>query len=163
MTGAIPRMCARGSSRQVRTSGVVSKSALRRNGLSEQLDTSRGPRYFGRFHAGAGDATGATGMKLKLLAPLLVIAFLALPLTGCNKEPAPKEGTMPKAAAPKASTVMNFDEGALFEFDKADLKPAGKEQLNAYREKAKADLSSAEKVRVVGYTDNTGTAEHNSK
>ena len=96
-------------------------------------------------------------MKLKLLAPLLVSAFLALSLSGCNKEPTPT------ASAAKAPTVMNFDEAALFEFDKADLKPAGKEQLNAYREKAKADLSSAKKVRVVGYTDNTGTAEHNSK
>ena len=96
-------------------------------------------------------------MKLKLLAPLLVIAFLALSLSGCNKEPTPT------ASAAKAPTVMNFDEAALFEFDKADLKPAGKEQLNAYREKAKADLSSATKVRIVGYTDNTGTAEHNSK
>ena len=96
-------------------------------------------------------------MKLKLLTPLFVIAFLVLPLSGCNKEPAPK------ASASKVPTVMNFDEAALFEFDKADLKAEGKEQLNAYREKAKADLSSAEKVRVVGYTDNTGTAEHNSK
>ena len=96
-------------------------------------------------------------MKLKLLAPLLVIAFLALSLSGCNKEPTPT------ASAPKAPIVMKFDEAALFEFDKADLKPAGKEQLNAYREKAKADLSNAKKVRVVGYTDNTGTAEHNSK
>ena len=58
---------------------------------------------------------------------------------------------------------MKFDEAALFEFDKADLKPAGKEQLDAYREKTKADLGSAEKVRVVGYTDSTGTAEHNTK
>ena len=97
-------------------------------------------------------------MKLKLLLPpLLAIALLALSLSGCNKEPAPK------ASAPKAPTVMNFDEAALFEFDKAALKPEGKEQLNAYREKAKAELSSAEKVRVVGYTDNTGTAEHNSQ
>jgi outer membrane protein OmpA-like peptidoglycan-associated protein len=97
-------------------------------------------------------------MKMKLLAPLLAIAFLALPLSGCNKEPAPK------AAAPnKTPTVMNFDEAALFEFDKADLKPEGKAQLDEYREKAKADLSSAEKVRVVGYTDNTGTKEHNSQ
>ena len=55
-------------------------------------------------------------MKLKLRAPLLVIAFLALSLPGCNKEPAPK------AAASKVPTVMNFDEAALFEFDKADLK-----------------------------------------
>ena len=96
-------------------------------------------------------------MKLKPLAPLLAIAFLALSLSGCSKEPAPQ------AAAPKAPTVMKFDEAALFEFDKADLKAEGKEQLKAYHEKAKADLSSAEKVRVVGYTDNTGTAEHNSK
>ena len=58
---------------------------------------------------------------------------------------------------------MKFDEAALFEFDKADLKAEGKEQLKAYNEKARADLSSAEKVRVVGYTDNTGTAEHNSQ
>jgi OOP family OmpA-OmpF porin len=58
---------------------------------------------------------------------------------------------------------MKFDEAALFEFDKAELKAEGKEQIGAYREKAKAELSSAEKVRIVGYTDNTGTAEHNSK
>ncbi len=94
-------------------------------------------------------------MKLKLLAPLFAIAFLAFSLSGCNKEP-------PKASAPKPPTVMKFDEAALFDFDKAELKPEGKEQLNAYNEKAKADLSSAEKVRVVGYTDNTGTPEHNS-
>ena len=96
-------------------------------------------------------------MKLKLLAPLLVVAFLSLSLSGCKKEPTPT------ASASKTPAVMNFDEAALFEFDKADLRPSGKEQLSAYREKAKADLSSAEKVRVVGYTDNTGTAEHNSK
>jgi OOP family OmpA-OmpF porin len=103
-------------------------------------------------------------MKLKRLAPLLAIAFLALSLSSCNKEqPAPKGEPAPQASAPKAPTVMKFDEAALFDFDKADLKPEGKEQLNAYREKAKAELSSAEKVKVVGYTDNTGTAEHNSK
>ncbi|HSW22613.1 MAG TPA: OmpA family protein [Burkholderiaceae bacterium] len=96
-------------------------------------------------------------MKLKLLAPLLVTAAVAFSLSGCSKEPAPQ------AAAPKAPTVMKFDEAALFDFDKADLKNEGKEQLNAYREKAKADLSSAEKVKIVGYTDNTGTAERNSK
>jgi len=96
-------------------------------------------------------------MKPKLLAPLLAVALLALGVSGCNKQPAPE------ASASKPPAVMKFDEAALFEFDKAELKPEGKEQLNAYREKAKADLSSAEKVRVVGYTDNTGTGEHNSK
>jgi len=29
-------------------------------------------------------------MKLKLLTPLLAIAFLAMSLSGCNKEPAAK-------------------------------------------------------------------------
>ncbi|MGB8437288.1 MAG: OmpA family protein [Burkholderiales bacterium] len=91
-------------------------------------------------------------MKLKLIAPLLAIAFLALSLSGCGKEP-----------APKAPVVMKFGEAALFEFDKADLKPEGKEQLDAYRKKAKEELSSAQKVKVVGYTDNTGTADHNLK
>jgi OOP family OmpA-OmpF porin len=58
---------------------------------------------------------------------------------------------------------MVFEEAALFDFDKADLKPEGKEQLKAYREKAQADLSRADKVRITGYTDNTGTADYNTK
>ena len=32
---------------------------------------------------------------------------------------------------------MVFPEAALFDFDKAELKPEGKEQIKAYREKAK--------------------------
>ncbi|MGY4831712.1 OmpA family protein [Sphaerotilaceae bacterium SBD11-9] len=100
---------------------------------------------------------------MKLLVPLFAGAVFALSLSGCSKEPEPK-AVAPMAAAPKkASAVMKFDEAALFDFDKADLKPEGKEQLTAYREKAKAELSSAEKVRIVGYTDSTGTAEHNAQ
>jgi len=59
-------------------------------------------------------------MKLKLLAPALAIALVALSVSGCGKkEPAPQ------AAATKAPTVMKFDEAALFEFDKAELKAEG--------------------------------------
>jgi OOP family OmpA-OmpF porin len=101
---------------------------------------------------------------MKRLVPLFAIAVFASFLAGCSKEPEPKTAA-PAAAAPMkaAPTVMKFDEAALFDFDKADLKPEGKEQLTAYREKAKAELSSAEKVRIVGYTDSTGTAERNAQ
>jgi outer membrane protein OmpA-like peptidoglycan-associated protein len=59
--------------------------------------------------------------------------------------------------------VMVFDEVALFDVDKAELKPAGQEQIKAYREKAKAELSRADKIKISGHTDNTGSADHNMK
>ncbi len=58
---------------------------------------------------------------------------------------------------------MVFAEAAMFDFGKADLKPEGKEQLKAYRETAKAEMSSASKVRITGHTDNVGTDEYNKK
>lgn len=57
--------------------------------------------------------------------------------------------------------VMVFDEAALFEFDKAELKPEGKEQLNRYAETAKAELSRADKIKISGHTDNVGKADYN--
>jgi OOP family OmpA-OmpF porin len=57
--------------------------------------------------------------------------------------------------------VMVFEEAALFDFDKSDLKPKGKEQIKAYREQAKEALSRADKIKVTGHTDSTGTAEYN--
>ena len=58
---------------------------------------------------------------------------------------------------------MVFEEAALFDFDKADLKPEGKEQIKAYRENAKAELSRADKIMITGYTDNTGAPDYNMK
>ena len=58
---------------------------------------------------------------------------------------------------------MVFGHAALFDFNKADLKPEGKEQIKAYREKVKAEMSSAGKVRVTGYTDSVGKAAYNMK
>ena len=98
-------------------------------------------------------------MKLKVFALLLVVAFVSS--SGCSKR---SEEPAPQAAAPQpAPKVMVFEEAALFDFDKTDLKPEGKDQLKAYREKAQADLSRADKVRITGYTDNTGAADYNSK
>jgi OOP family OmpA-OmpF porin len=59
--------------------------------------------------------------------------------------------------------VMVFDEVALFDFNKAELKPAGKAQIMAYREKVRAELSRADKIIISGHTDNTGSADYNMK
>ncbi|MBP1728509.1 MAG: ompA [Deltaproteobacteria bacterium] len=64
---------------------------------------------------------------------------------------------------PLAKKTVVFDAVALFDIDKSDLKPEGKEQLKAYREEAKAELSRADKITITGHTDNTGSAEHNMK
>jgi len=59
--------------------------------------------------------------------------------------------------------VMVFPEAALFDFDKAELKPEGKDKVKAYREKAKTQLSRADKIKISGHTDNKGTADYNMK
>lgn len=59
--------------------------------------------------------------------------------------------------------VMVFPEAALFDFGKAELMPAGKEQIKAYREDAKSGLSRADKIRITGHTDNIGKADYNMK
>jgi outer membrane protein OmpA-like peptidoglycan-associated protein len=59
--------------------------------------------------------------------------------------------------------VMMFPEAALFDFDKAELKPAGKEEIKAYRDVAKEQLSRADKIKISGHTDNIGTADYNMK
>jgi len=64
---------------------------------------------------------------------------------------------------PLSKKTMVFDAVALFDVDKADLKPEGKEQINKYREDAKAELSRADKITITGHTDNTGSAEYNMK
>jgi len=66
------------------------------------------------------------------------------------------------APAAPAVKAMIFPETALFDFGKAELKPAGKTQIGEYREQAKDELSHAEHVIVTGYTDNVGGTDHNA-
>ena len=56
---------------------------------------------------------------------------------------------------------MVFEEVTLFDFDKADLKPEGKEQIRKYREEVRADMSRADKIKITGYTDSTGAPDYN--
>ena len=76
-----------------------------------------------------------------------------------------KEEPLAVAPAPPVAKgkVMMFDAAALFDFDKADLKPQGKEQIKAYREEVRAEMSRADKIKITGHTDSTGAAEYNMK
>lgn len=105
-------------------------------------------------------------MKPNVSALLLAMAFAGLSLSACgerSQEPAPREPAPVDAAPPALPKVMMFEEAALFDVDKADLKPEGEEQLQAYREQARADLSRADRVRITGHTDNTGAADYNTQ
>jgi OOP family OmpA-OmpF porin len=102
----------------------------------------------------------------------------AVPLSG-SKEVCPKNTTNytltaagaggTKSAAttvtviPLQKKTMVFDAVALFDFDKAELKPEGKAQIQKYREDAKAEFSRADKVVITGHTDNVGAADYNMK
>jgi outer membrane protein OmpA-like peptidoglycan-associated protein len=84
-------------------------------------------------------------------------------------EPAPAPAAAP-AAPPVTAAAMNSNlastgqvtlYGIYFDFDKADIKPESKAQID---EIAKVLTANAElKLRVIGYTDNKGTADHNLK
>jgi len=67
------------------------------------------------------------------------------------------------APPPPGRKVMTFQQAALFDFDKAILKPEGKEQLKKYREEVRDAMSRADKVTITGYTDSIGTDEYNKK
>jgi OOP family OmpA-OmpF porin len=124
-------------------------------------------------------------MKVKTLISLVFVVFLGVYLSGCfcfveeQKTPPPpspvakeappapvaKEEPLPVPPAPPVAKgkVMMFDSAALFDFDKADLKPQGKEQIKAYREEVRAEMSRADKIKITGHTDSTGAADYNRK
>jgi OOP family OmpA-OmpF porin len=62
-------------------------------------------------------------------------------------------------AAPAAPTKVTFEAEALFDFDKAVVKPQGKSQLDALLTKLKSLNWTA--MTVVGHTDSTGPAAYN--
>jgi len=63
---------------------------------------------------------------------------------------------------PLQKKTMIFDAVALFDFDKAELKPEGKEQIKKYREEAKGEFSRADKIVITGHTDNVGKDDYNN-
>ena len=75
--------------------------------------------------------------------------------------PAPPAPGKPAPAPPTEKTII-FN-AVLFDFDKAVLKPEGKEAIKSYREEAREKLTRADKIIVTGHTDNKGTAAYNKK
>jgi OOP family OmpA-OmpF porin len=84
----------------------------------------------------------------------------------CNPELFPEEVEVPAAPAPPPMPILEkhtVSATALFDFDKAILKPAGKEAIHGIDEEIKASGSKVLAVNVVGYTDSVGTEEYNQE
>ncbi|BAV32634.1 membrane protein [Sulfuricaulis limicola] len=70
-------------------------------------------------------------------------------------EPAPAPKPAPQPVAEKVSLTA----GALFDVNKADLKPAGKSELDALAAKLKG--AQVEQITVTGHTDSSGSKQLN--
>lgn len=68
-----------------------------------------------------------------------------------------KPAPMPEAVVEKVSLKA----GALFDVNKADLKPAGKSELDALVNKIKSTNSQIERITVTGHTDSSGSKQLN--
>ena len=84
----------------------------------------------------------------------------------CDKDLLPKEVCEPKAAAPmagpkQAGEKITVAADALFDFNKATLRPAGKAKLDELVSKAGA--IKLEVILVVGHTDRIGSDSYNQK
>jgi outer membrane protein OmpA-like peptidoglycan-associated protein len=89
----------------------------------------------------------------------------ATPAPAASTQPAPAPSTAPVTAAAMNSSIASTGQvtlyGITFDFDKVDIKPESKSQLD---EIAKVLATNAGlKLKVIGYTDNKGTADHNLK
>lgn len=78
-----------------------------------------------------------------------------------DKQAAEIENTVPGAEVIKAGEgiIVRFDSGILFDFDKADLKPTAK--TNIQKLVASLNENPDTDILVVGHTDNVGRAEYN--
>ena len=85
----------------------------------------------------------------------------------CDKDLLPKEVCEPKAAAPAAPKAAAFGEkitiaaDALFDFNKATLRPEGKKKLDEVVAKSKGLV--LEVIIAVGHADRIGSAAYNQK
>ena len=84
----------------------------------------------------------------------------------CDKDLLPKEVCEPPAPAPAVGVKPTAEKitvaaDALFDFDKATLRPEGKAKLDELVSKAKA--INLEVILVVGHTDRIGSAAYNQK
>ena len=82
----------------------------------------------------------------------------------CDKDLLPKEVCEPKVAAPKPAAFgekVTIAADALFDFNKATLRPEGKKKLDDVV--AKANQLNLEVIIAVGHADRIGSAAYNQK
>ena len=75
---------------------------------------------------------------------------------------APAPVVAPVVVAPTPHTMV-FEAAALFAVNKANLTPAGEQKIKEYREQARAELSEAKTIKIIGHTDSSGKADYNQK
>lgn len=68
----------------------------------------------------------------------------------------------PKRAADPEFVTVSMQAGALFDVNKATLKPRGKEKLNLLAKKLKETITT-ETVQIVGHTDSSGSDAYNQR
>lgn len=78
-------------------------------------------------------------------------------------ETAPASAPVPEPAVPQTITkAVSLGAGALFDTNKATLKPAGKAQLDQLASDL-GKLNSVDSINIVGHTDSMGAASYNQK
>ncbi|MBI5275113.1 MAG: OmpA family protein [Burkholderiales bacterium] len=103
---------------------------------------------------------GAKSQPLRVAAPLPVyVAAAPAPMVRDDPAPAPPRAAPP--APPPAPMRITLSADALFDFDRSDLKPAGRQAL----EKLASDLRSVryDTIAVTGHTDRLGGHDYNLK
>ncbi len=125
--------------------------------LDFTFDVEPGKDFY--LHVQPYDSSGKYKLTVKPEGPA------APPPPSASTQPAPAPSTAPVTAAAMNSSIASTGQvtiyGITFDFDKADIKPESKTQLDEIAKVLAAN--AALKLRVIGYTDNKGTADHNLK
>lgn len=79
----------------------------------------------------------------------------------CGLEVVEAPPPAPMAPAAPVYETATIKAEALFDFDKSDLKPAGKDAITALDDKIKSKGAQVIDINVVGHTDSIGTEEYN--
>jgi hypothetical protein len=132
------------------------------------IDSMPGPAvdtFFAKFAEQTKGQARKAGKGADLLAAFQKMGSRTIQQYAVSYEfPPPRVASAPPAPAPRPPTEKTILFSAvLFDFDKAVLKPEGKEAIKTYREEAKSKLDRADKVIITGHTDNKGTAAYNKK
>lgn len=87
----------------------------------------------------------------------------ALALADCGAKPAaPKPAPVTAKDAPRAVTeTLRLSAGALFDTSKADIKPAGRKELDTFLAKLKG--KNVQSLSITGHTDDRGADAYNQK